>query len=306
MSIIGRWRMAAACVLIAGALALSACIVSPGKFAATLDLRRDGTFTFTYDGEIYLLALSQLASMASEVEAAEEFVEQPCYDDDNWEERACTAEELAVQREDWAQQVESRRESARRDAEMTGALLGGIDPSDPQAAEELAERLRRQEGWQRVDYRGDGLFEVRFALTSRVGHDFTFPTFERFAMSNAFVVANLRKGRYGADRRTRLRGPGRRHTAPGDDGRSRSPRIRDGRPQTARHRRHLSDRDRRPNPGQQYRRGTAGRGRGRGARVADQRPDPSCPDGADRTRPLTHEVDQLTESLRPLPALNLG
>ena len=194
MSIIGRWRMAAAGVLIAGALALSACIVSPGKFAATLDLRRDGTFTFTYDGEIYLLALSQLASMASEVEAAEEFVEQPCYDDDNWEERACTAEELAVQREDWAQQVESRRESARRDAEMTGALLGGIDPSDPQAAEELAERLRRQEGWQRVDYRGDGLFEVRFALTSRVGHDFTFPTFERFAMSNAFVVANLRKG----------------------------------------------------------------------------------------------------------------
>src|SRR5690606_669102 len=51
-----------------------------------------------------------------------------------------------------------------------------------------------QEGWNRVEYRGEGLFEVQFSLTSRLGHDFVFPTFERFPMSNAFVVANLRKG----------------------------------------------------------------------------------------------------------------
>jgi hypothetical protein len=196
MAIIGRWRMTAACLLVAGAaLALSACVVSPGKFAATLDLRRDGTFTFTYDGEIYLLALNQLASMASEAEAAEmQFEPQACYDDwESWEERPCTAAEIAEQRESWQQQVESRRASASRDAEMMRALLGGIDPSSPEAAEELAERLRRQEGWQRVEHKGDGRFEVQFSLTSRIGHDFSFPTFERFPMSNAFVVANRRK-----------------------------------------------------------------------------------------------------------------
>jgi hypothetical protein len=198
MNIIGRWRMTAPCLLVAGAaLALSACVVSPGKFAATLDLRRDGTFTFTYDGEIYLLALSQLASMASEAEAAQmQFEPQACYDDDDWEsweERPCTAAEIAEQRESWQQQVESRRASATRDAEMMSALLGGIDPSSPEAAEELAGRLRRQEGWQRVEHRGDGRFEVQFSLTSRIGHDFSFPTFERFPMSNAFVVVNRRK-----------------------------------------------------------------------------------------------------------------
>ena len=73
------------------------------------------------------------------------------------------------------------------------AFLGGIDPSDPQAAEELAERLRRQEGWKRVEYKGDGLFEVEFSLTSKMGHDFIFPTLERFPMTNNFVVANLRQ-----------------------------------------------------------------------------------------------------------------
>jgi hypothetical protein len=198
MDIIGRWRTAATCVLAAGAaLALSACIVSPGKFAATLDLRRDGAFTFTYDGEIYLLALSQLASMARDAEiGAETFEPQACHDEEdweNWEERPCTEAELAEQRETWEQQVESRRASANSDAEMMSALLGGIDPSSPEAAEELAERLRRQEGWQRVDHKGDGRFEVQFSLTSRIGHDFSFPTFERFPMSNAFVVANRRK-----------------------------------------------------------------------------------------------------------------
>jgi hypothetical protein len=199
MSFIGRRRTAAACVLVAGAaLALSSCIASPGKFAATLDLRRDGAFTFTYDGEIYLLALSRLASMASEAEAAEvPFEPQACYDDEDWEnleERPCAEAELAEQRETWEQQLESRRASARGEAEMMSAMLGGIDPSSPEAAEELVERLRRQAGWQRVEHRGDGRFEVQFSLSSRIGHDFSFPTFERFPMSNAFVVANGRTG----------------------------------------------------------------------------------------------------------------
>lgn len=196
MTIVAKWRRAAAAALaIATTLALSACIVSPGTFTSTLDLRRDGTFTFTYDGQIYLLALSKLAEMAHEADTPdEEFIEQPCYDDENFEERACTEEETAEQRQNWEDRAASKKKDAEREAETMRAMLGGIDPADPDAAEELVQRLRRQEGWKRVDYKGDGLFEVQFALTSRMGHDFTFPTFERFPMSNAFVVANLRQG----------------------------------------------------------------------------------------------------------------
>lgn len=184
-----------ATVAILATLALAACVVAPGRFQSTLELRRDGQFTYSYRGQIYLLALSRLAELASKADAgAEAFDAQPCYDFDSFEERPCTEDELAEQRAEWEEQAAERQASAERDSAAIQALLGGIDPADPQAAEELAERLRRQKGWSRVDYRGDGLFEVEFSLTSHIGHDFSFPTFERLPISNSFVVANLRQG----------------------------------------------------------------------------------------------------------------
>jgi hypothetical protein len=193
MKLISRWKAAVAAVFAAAAtFALTACFVSPGKFEATLDLRRGGTFTFSYNGEIYLLALSKLAEMSAGQD--QPFVETPCYDDESFEERPCTEEELAEQRVAWEQQAESRRQQAEREAEQMRQILGGIDPADPAAAEEIAARLRRQEGWKRVEYRGDGMFDVEFSLASRLGHDFAFPTLERFPMANSFVIANLRQG----------------------------------------------------------------------------------------------------------------
>lgn len=196
MRLFTRWRACAAAAFAAiGALTLSACIVSPGAFEASLDLRRTGQFTYAYRGEIYLLALSQLADMASAAETSgDEYVEQPCYDDEDFEERPCTDEKIAEQKDAWEEQAADRKKSKEREAEAMKALLGGIDPADPKAAEELVQRLRRQEGWKRVDYRGNGLFDVEFELVSRIGHDFSFPTFERFPMSNSFVVATLRQG----------------------------------------------------------------------------------------------------------------
>lgn len=193
MIMIGRWRATAAAAFAAVAsLALSACILSPGTFDATLDLRRDGRFTFSYNGQIYLLALSKLADMSNQ--ATEDFVASTCWDDD-FNERECTEEEIAEQRATWNVDAEQRRARAEQDAAAMRQMLGGIDPADPKAAEELAARLRRQEGWKRVDYRGDGLFEVEFSLSGTLGHDFVFPTFERFPLTNTFVVANVRQGR---------------------------------------------------------------------------------------------------------------
>jgi hypothetical protein len=195
MPVIERWRAVAGISLaIVASLALSACILSPGNFEAALDLRRDGRFTFTYRGQIHLLALSKLAQMSDRSGSDEEFAETPCWDDD-FNDRECTEEEIAEQREAWEAAADERKSRDEREAEAMREFLGGIDPSDPKAAEELAERLRRQEGWRQVDYRGDGLFEVDFAITSSLGHYFAFPTFERFPMTNAFVLANLRQGR---------------------------------------------------------------------------------------------------------------
>jgi len=196
MGMIQLWRRGAAVELAVGLAALlSACFLSPGTFDARLDLKRDGTFRFAYTGQIYILALSKLADFAKEAKADESpFVEQPCYEEEEFEERPCTAEEIEQQRTDWEAARASRLASAEKEAAALRAVLGGIDPTDPEAARELAERLQRQEGWHKVEYKGDGLFDVEFAIDSRMQHDFAFPSFERFPMGNFFVMANLRAG----------------------------------------------------------------------------------------------------------------
>ena len=179
----------------ASALLLTGCLLSPGAFTSQLDLRKDGTFAYSYEGEIYLLALSKLAELGSKMENAEaEFIEQPCYEEDTFEERACTEAELAQQRKDWDEQLAARKSEQEREAEMMRAMLGGIDPADPEAAQELAGRLERQAGWETVEYKGDGLFQVAFRIEGDLDHDFVFPTIERLPMSNFFVLVALRDG----------------------------------------------------------------------------------------------------------------
>jgi hypothetical protein len=189
----GSKRLAAAVLAACGAMLLAGCLLMPGKFAATLELKRGGTFAYRYDGEIHLLALSKLAEMGRS-QGAEEFAEQPCYDEDSLEEHPCTDAEKAEQRRTWDEGAAERKERQEREAESMRAMLGGIDPADPKAAEELAARLRRQVGWNRVDYKGDGLFDVSFALSGRIDHDFLFPTLEGFPMSNFFVLVSRRSG----------------------------------------------------------------------------------------------------------------
>jgi hypothetical protein len=192
------WRVAVPAL---ACLTLTGCFLQPGKFESTLDLRRDGSFTFAYKGQIYLLALSKLADIAKAEAGAEVFVQQPCEDDD-FKDRKCTADELAEQKRTWESEKQKKKQEEQQNSEMLRALLGGIDPADPAAAKELADRLRHQAGWRSVTYLGDGLFEVDFSLASKLSHDFVFPTIERFPMANAFVTANRR-----ADGAVRIEAP---------------------------------------------------------------------------------------------------
>ncbi|HSQ95724.1 MAG TPA: hypothetical protein VLM18_06480 [Croceibacterium sp.] len=183
-------------------LSLTGCFLQAGKFDSTLDLRKDGSFTFAYKGQIYLLALSKMADMAGKADAADKFVQQPCEDSD-FKERPCTAADIAEQKRNWESKAQKKKQDDQKNAETMRAMLGGIDPADPAAAKELAERLRHQAGWRSVAYVGDGLFEVDFALSSKLTHDFVFPTIERFPMGDAFVMVNSR-----ADGTVRIDAPG--------------------------------------------------------------------------------------------------
>jgi hypothetical protein len=193
-------RLARTATLVALCLSLAACLLSPGKFTSHLDVRKDGRFSFSYSGEIYLLALSKLAEMGSK---GSTFSPEDCYRPGTMVKRPCTAAETAEQRQKWQESRGASSGKQKRDSEAMKAALGGIDPSSPKAAEELANRLRRQEGWRRVDYKGDGLFDVDFAISGTLDRDFSFPSIERFPMANAFVAVNRHK-----DGTLRLDAPG--------------------------------------------------------------------------------------------------
>jgi hypothetical protein len=177
----------------AGALlVLAGCMVLPGRFASDIALRRDGTFTFHYKGEIILAALAQGAKAAkTEAIPTEPFEQQPCTDPQTDETHDCTAAEIAQQRAKWSdEQKERKAAKTNEDAQnrkMMQAFMGGIDPDDPKAAEAFAQRLARQQGYASVVSKGSGKFEVDYTASGRLDHDFTFPTIERLPMVMPFV-----------------------------------------------------------------------------------------------------------------------
>lgn len=186
------FKAMAGAALAAASLLLTSCILMPGKFNSELTLRTDGTFAFTYTGDIHLVALSKIAADAAKAEQGAgrtAYEPQPCYDPETIAERKCTAKELAQQKTDWEAGQTTGDNKSTRDAEMMKTMLGGIDPSDPRAAEEFAARLRRQTGWHSVVSKGDGRFEVDFSISGRLDHDFTFPTIEKMPVISPFVTA---------------------------------------------------------------------------------------------------------------------
>ncbi len=179
--------LARATLLLGAATALSGCFLQPGSFDSTLTVLEDGRFTFAYDGEIVMGGIGDLAEMADAAEG-----EEPCTDESSGEERPCPQKEL-----------DDRAAKKAQDQAMMQAMMGQADMSNPQQMAEFAEVLQRQAGWNAVEIAGEGVFEVSFAITSRLGHDFDFPTIEGMPIASSFVQARLRDGN-----RLRIDAPG--------------------------------------------------------------------------------------------------
>lgn len=179
-------------VIIGGlAMLMTGCMLAPGKFVSELLLLRDGTFAYSYEGEIHLLSMSQLSQMGQSM-AEGEFTAETCYDSETFEERECTADELAQQRADYDQRIADKKRTDEEEARKMREMFGGIDPTDPASGDELAKRIERQAGFDKVTHKGNGLFDVSFRVSGRLDHDFIFPTFERLPVGNYFVFAGRR------------------------------------------------------------------------------------------------------------------
>ncbi|MBV1917574.1 MAG: hypothetical protein KUG65_05885 [Sphingomonadaceae bacterium] len=183
-------------------LLLSACLLAPGEFASTLDIRKDGRFTFTYSGELHFVSPSEFSGGKNKSGNDEVFKPQPC-STSSGAERECSTAELDRQMRNWEERQKNKSTRKRGEAEQMTAVMGGKDMSDPQTAQEFARSLERQHGWRQVTHKGKGLFEVDYAITGTLTHDFTFPQMEGFPMANPFVQISLRK-----DGSARINAPG--------------------------------------------------------------------------------------------------
>lgn len=187
-----------------GALLLAGCLIVPGRFDSALDLRNDGTFRFHYAGEIVFLPLTDAMKSQSGAKSAraetsapdqtEVFSEQTCTRPDTGEARACTPDDIAAQR----RAFEARKTSGKvpgntPDAEGALAMMaamGGGNAGTPPDGEALAAALRRQRGWSKVTYRGNGVFDVVFDAAGPLTHDFIFPTIEKVPLMVPLLSVN--------------------------------------------------------------------------------------------------------------------
>lgn len=170
------------------AVLLTGCLLLPGRFTSDLTLKKDGSFGFTYKGEVFVLALSRMAAGMNDATANKPFEPKECRDDEADTARPCKPAEIAQQKQEWQDERDAAKAKVAKDAKTAKAMLGGIDPTDPKASEQFAAHLARQAGWKSVVSKGEGRFEVDFAIAGRLDHDFTFPTVEQMPLLVAFVA----------------------------------------------------------------------------------------------------------------------
>ena len=143
----------------AAPLLLTACLWGPGKFASDLTLRKDGTFTLDYRGEIILEMADAMAKKPWQASMAH------CVADDG-KNRPCSAAEIAEQKKSYDEKQRSDEENAK---------AFGLPGSDEASNQAFAAKLMKYAGWRSVSYRGKGVYDVDYHLEGRLTQDFVFP-----------------------------------------------------------------------------------------------------------------------------------
>lgn len=211
-------------------LLLVGCLLIPGKFESQLRLMNDGTYSFTYNGQMQLAEgddnpmSSQAAMMSFDPDEQRcsnqidnktgEITPLPYSVDDgaepvdeepkpySFEDRQCTAAELAEMEREHDEQVammgNDSSETDKKDDEQKNAAIrsvfGGAVPGDDEGLKKFAAQLAKYDGWNKVEYMGDNLFEVEYAVSGNFDQMFAFPTIPGATMQFPFVQIIRRSG----------------------------------------------------------------------------------------------------------------
>lgn len=160
---------------LAGLLALSACLVTPGHFESTLDIRADRSFVFAYKGEILASDMGKDSLTG---------VPPPTGDDapEGETENSPTLMQIAAQEEDFSDPS---------------------DKGDETQMQAIATALSKEKGFRSVRYVGHHKFEIDYAISGILTHTFLFPFNIDAQIVLPFVAVEMR----GADR-VRVKAPG--------------------------------------------------------------------------------------------------
>jgi hypothetical protein len=158
-----RWVLA-----LPGVMALSACLVTPGKFDSSLDIRADRSFSFAYKGEI-IASNSGKGAMG---------VPEPESEDGE----AAPAQLLQIA-------------ATKADSEA--------DNGDDAQMRAIADALAKEKGFRSARYLGNRKFEIDYAISGRLTHAFLFPFNIDAQIVLPFVAVELR-----GDDRVRVKAPG--------------------------------------------------------------------------------------------------
>ena len=127
------------------------------------------------------------AAAAEAAAAAVEAVGDAAEDDFEIEERDCTAEETAEQKEEWDETQSKRNKTKEEQQKMFSMLLGGIDPKDPKTIDRFTKEVERLAAWHKVEHTGDGKFTVDYSTKGMLADDFAFPVIPRYAIGEPMI-----------------------------------------------------------------------------------------------------------------------
>lgn len=199
--------------VLAAPLLLSGCLFLPGQFDSSLKLMKDGSYEFTYVGEMQILSGGERdmrppkeepfdpdkaycetyydvdggVSQTSDYrywqgveEAAVEAAAETMIDSDGsnlprTEERECTKDELALLRDEEAQRFARKKQDYEQRAGVAARLFGGAIPGNEASLRKFAAQLAKYDGWDKVEYIGDDKFAVEYRASGQFDRYFAFP-----------------------------------------------------------------------------------------------------------------------------------
>lgn len=200
------WNGGLRLALLAPLLLLAGCLMEPGKFTSSLDIRADRSFTFVYQGEIIVRDPGEAMSRA-----LREQEEAPSSDTDDPPAGSGSPSHHGVSYTPVSYiPVAAKTAAPPASTRARGKTATDDSTDDPaltaereQRMETLAAALRKEKGYRSVRYLGGNRLLIDYAIHGTLDHSFLFPFNIDAQAVLPFVAIEVR-----SDDRVRVRAPG--------------------------------------------------------------------------------------------------